>query len=310
MEKALLQDNRPIERVESYNSEFLLKNALVLIDNGDFDTALKILDSVLIKNPDDMQALSWKGYCYKQKGQVDLASQEYIKLCYLKQSEEHFFEVAECFYLLGHDQLAKEYYTKALSIIDYESPYLFLIYKNLGNISVKERDFDSAEEFYNKAYTQNAHSDDLFVNYGTLEIQKDNMDTAAERFQEAIKLNENNDKAWIGLALIYRKKGDFDLSWANLKRALDIHLSNAVALKLCVEWALAEDECEYAIETLENYLSIHSESLDWLYTYAGLLYKSGYWKKTQSVCRQILEKNPDYKQASDLLLIASRKVDV
>ncbi len=302
--------NTKISKVTRFDSDFLYQNALVLIDHGDYEMALNLIESVLVDNPNYVDAIRWKGYCYKQLNKLELASQEYVKLAYLKPGEESYFEVAECFYSLGQDDLAKEYYQKALDVIDYDSPYLFVIYKKLGNLCVKTQDFDGAEEFYNKAYVQNAHSDDLFVNYGALEIQKENLDLAIDRFKQALDLNKNNDKAWVGLALIYRTKGDYELAWADLKSALDINIKNATAMKLCIEWSLQEMEYDFAIETLEKFLNEDSATVDWMYTYAGLLFKSGDWKKTRVTCKYIIEKFPAYQAALDLYKLASKQVDI
>ena len=296
-------------QVSQYDADFLFQNSLVLIDHGDYEMALNLIEVVIGENSNHAEAIRWKGYCLKQTGKMELAAQEYLKVAHINPGETSFFEVAECFYAVGHDDLAKEYYNRALDIIDYDSPHLFHIYKKLGNLSVKTLDFDSAEEYYNKAYIQNNHSDDLFVNYGTLEIQKENYDVAIDRFKQALDLNKNNEKAWVGLGLIYRAKGDFDLSWAELKHALDLNPYNPTAIKLCVDWSLQEMEYDFAIEVLEKFLNKDSSSVDWMYTYAGLLFKAGDWKKTKTMCQFILAKNPGYSAAMDLYKIASKKVN-
>ena len=111
-------------------------------------------------------------------GKIEKAIETYFKLAERTPSDTNYFNLAEAFYAGGQDVLAKEFFLKSLEIINYESPYLFQIYKKLGNVATKAGDFDSAEEYYDKAYTITPHSDDLFVNYGTLEMQKENHDQA------------------------------------------------------------------------------------------------------------------------------------
>jgi tetratricopeptide (TPR) repeat protein len=293
-----------------FDVQFLFQNALILIDHGDYELALNLLDTVLAEDEFHAESLRWKGYCLTQLGRIEKAIEAYFKLAESTPTEAHYFYLADAFYEAGQDELAKEFFMKSLEMINYESPYLFQIYKKLGNISTRARDFDSAEEYYHKAYTLTPHSDELFVNYGTLEMQKENYDAALERFKQAIELNKNNDKAWIGLALIYRTRGDNELSWGELLHALDLNPKNAVGVKLAIDWGIAEMEYDRAIAVLERYLNVAEPNADWIYTYAGLLYQAGDWKESKKVLELLLAEKPKYQAAIDLLNKIDHKTNV
>lgn len=287
--------------LSQFDESFLFKNALILVDHGDYDLALNLFDTILNENENHTESLKWSGYCHSQNGNTAKAIEAFFRLVELRPTEDNLFYLAESFYVAGQDALAQEYYEQALKEIDYESPHLFQIYKKLGNISVKSKDFDSAEEFYNKAFTIIQNSDDLYVNYGTLELQRGNHNAALERFQKALELNIKNDKAWCGLAMIYRLRGDFELSWGDLQQSLEINPDNIVALKLCVDWGLLEKDYDFSIQALEKFLArSKTPQIDWTYTYAGLLYHSGDWQECQKVINIILQYNPDYQPARDL----------
>lgn len=283
-----------------FDIHFLFKNALILVDHGDYDLALNLFDTILTEDEFHAESLRWKGYCLSQLGKIESAIAVFLKLAESTPTDTNYFNLADSLYTAGQSDLAKEFFHKALEIIDYESPHLFQIYKKLGNIATKTGDFDSAEEYYDKAYTITPHSDDLYVNYGTLEMQKDNNDAALERFKQAIELNKNNDKAWIGLALIYRSRGDSELSWGELLHALDINPKNAVGVKLAVDWGIAEMEYEKAIGILERFLNVADPNAEWIFTYAGLLYQAGDWKESKKVLDLLLAEIPHYQAAVDL----------
>ena len=304
------REEKPQSLSSHFDKEFLFKNALILVDHGDYDLALNLLDTVLSEDELHAESLKWKGYCLTQLGNIEKAIEAYFKLAESSPSDTNYFNLAEAFYTAGQDDTAKEFYLKSLEIINYESPHLFQIYKKLGNVATKARDFDSAEEYYDKAYTITPHSDDLFVNYGTLEMQKENHEAALERFKHAISLNKNNDKAWIGLSLIYRARGDVELSWGELLHALDINPKNAVGVKLAIDWGIAEMEYEKAIAVLERYLNVAEPNADWIFTYAGLLYQAGDWKESKKILELLLAEKPKYQAATELLKKIDHKTNV
>lgn len=253
----------------------LIKNALLLIDNGDYRLAITLLRNILSRDSFYPEAIEWLGYCFHKTGDLDNACKCYSELVKIQPDEYSYSALAEVLYQMGRAEEAEEFYQSALGVIHFDSPLLFGIHKNLGNISVKTGDLENAEENYNKAYALNPHSDLLYVNYGTLELQKGNIDTALERFREAVQLNAQNDKAWVGIALIHREKGDFELAYANIEKALDLEPNNKTALKLYVDWAVAEKKFDSAIEKLEGYLFLNTEDAEISLLLTECFYRKG-----------------------------------
>jgi tetratricopeptide (TPR) repeat protein len=297
--------------LSNFDEGFLFKNALILVDHGDYDLAINLLDTILQENEYHQESLKWKGYCHGQLGHIEKSIQSFFKLAEIYPTETNLFHLAEAFYTAGQDDLAKEFYNKSLEKIDYESPHLFQIYKKLGNICTKSQDYEGAEELYDKAFTIIPNSDDLYVNYGTLELQRGRYDLALDRFKHAVNLNQKNDKAWCGLSMIYRLRGDFELAWGDLQQSLDINPKNTVALKLSVDWGLQEMEYEFPLRAMEKFLAIDvPPQVDWIFTYAGLLYHSGDWKECGKVIDIILKAFPDYQAAKDLQKKIDHKANV
>jgi tetratricopeptide (TPR) repeat protein len=265
-----ISDTEKAELVDS-----LMRSALMLIDNGDTKSAMHLLRELLCFSPKDIEAIRWTGYCFKEQGDMVNAEKCYGQLCQIDPAHENLVELGEVQMLLGADVEAHKTYVEALSKVDQESPHLFTIYKNLGNIYVRVGDFESAEEQYNRAYVLRPHSDALLVNYGTLEIQKGNLDLGQQRFKDAIKINQYNDKAWVGLALVHRSKADINLAWGNLEHALDLNPLNLIALQIAFDWTLADQRYDTGIKLYKKFLSIKSDDAVHTIKLAQLLANAG-----------------------------------
>lgn len=238
----------------STQAQLHLDSTANLIREGQTEKALHVLREILNLDPYCVIAIQRLGKCLRVQGKYAEAVKCYRQLCKLAPDHQAYFLLADCYYLLNEDQKALQAYLACMRFAHNESPYLFEIYKNLGNIYVRAGDFESGEENYNKAYTLRPDSDVLLVNYGTLEIQRDNLDAAIARYRTAIELNSTNDKAWVGLALVHRHFGDLQLAWANLEQALDIHFANVTALQLAADWAVTDGKIQRAIEHIQRYL--------------------------------------------------------
>lgn len=271
----------------------LLKNALLLIRNNELDLAQNLLRAMLDKDPLNLKAIQWMGFTLMKKNHWDEALQCYLVLAQINPDILNLSLVGEIYYRQGHDVEAKNYYTQALKFIDHSHPILFEIYKNLGNIYVKEGDLEAAEENYNKAYTICPNSDVLLVNYGTLEIQKENYVKAENHFRAAIAINEKNDKAWVGLSLLYREKGDIELARANVERSLDLNPNNETALKLYVEWTMNGSYLDSVIDRLQVYLGNNDQNAQMAFVLAKVLVTVGRLSQAAIEMERVLALQPE-----------------
>lgn len=244
-----------IAKKTKFTAQEMMVNADILIRHKEDTLAMSLLRQIL--NQDSFSSLAQVKLigCLMKKQQYV----EALKLCEALVSIDYRFETvalhAELLYKLNRDQESLEKYYEAIPLALQHGDTLFEVYKNIGNILVKRRDFDGAEENYNKAYTLNQRSDALFINFGTLEIQRDHFDKAKEHFTAALELNPNNDKAWTGLALAHNQFSDFELAWANIENALEIAPQNRTAVQICANWAVRDQKVSKVIPYIQSYLS-------------------------------------------------------
>lgn len=136
---------------------------------------------------------------------------------------------------------------QALMLAEGYRNHRFELLKWLGNCLIHLKDFDGAQDAYEKAFLLFPGSAPLLVNFGTLWIQKSEWNLANECFRTAVFLNGEYDPAWVGLAICHHIKGDFDLALTNLKRALDSNPCNETALTLFFGWCRSREDLKTAM---------------------------------------------------------------
>ncbi len=277
-----------------------LSNARVLAKHREYKLALNLLREASNRDSNNPETLKLLAFCLDKTSRLQEALIARKTLVTVDYGFESLFGLATALYKVGRDQEALDKYFEALSVLTEEDDNLFELYKNMGNIFVRQGDFDAAEEYYNKAYTVNTQSDVLLVNFGTLEVQRNDFDKSLYCFRKAVEINPENDKAWVGLAMVHNQFGDSELAWANLETALDIKPQNRTAAHLAANWGLRDGKTLKAIEAIQNYLGTVEEDEDMSLVLINLFCTTGQIDKALLEMERVLLWNPDHKEVRAL----------
>ena len=285
----------------------LMQNARLLIDGGETRLAMNLLRNALMRDSTHPEALRLMAECLKHGHRLEDAAKCARALCQVRPTEAgSWFLLGGILYDLERDEDARRCFEECLRLAKDECPFLFDVYKLLGNANVRSADFNAAEECYNRAFAVNPRSDALMVNYGTLEIQRDDLEAAVGRFREAVELNGRNDKAWVGLALVHRHKGDAALAWANLERAMELCPVNRTALRLALDWAGQESgqqgSFDAAIRFLQNYLAVESADAEMSFALAKIFAFDRRFRDARLEIERTLALEPLLPGAAELLV--------
>ncbi len=243
---------KQIEQISS-QAYACIVNARILNKNGEYDLALNLLRQACnIQSHEHIFKVMTETLVLKKSWTE--AKKISAKWHQLYPTFDSSFVKAQVEYEMGLDDQSLQSYFESLSYVAEEKVELFDIFKNIGNIYVRKGDFESAEEFYNKAYSFNNHSDILYVNYGILEMQRGDLNKAKDRFRTALHVNGRNDKAWTSLAMVHFEFGDEDLGAANLKKALDFNPNNKTAISFCYHKLTQKKHSEFVIEAMQKCL--------------------------------------------------------
>lgn len=297
--EAEIQQDKEVNEADKQVAAYL-RNAQVLMKHREYPLALNLLRQASNRDSKNPNTLNLLAICLEKSGRD---SESLIVRKALTQFDYGFHSLhqyATALYRNGRDQEALDIYFEALAVLTEEDVHLFELYKNMGNIFVRQGDFDGAEEYYNKAYTMNSHSDVLMVNFGTLEVQRNDFEKSLYCFRKAVEINPENDKAWVGLAMVHNQLGDHELAWANIESALDISPQNRTAVHLAANWGLRDGKVHKAIEALQSYLGHVEQDEDMSLVLINLFCSVGLMDSALLEIERVLLWNPDHLEVRQL----------
>lgn len=291
----------PQSKVDKIDETIHLEhNADLLFKNNEFSLAKSIYAKLHEAKPEESKYLERLGYCFKNLKQFENAELCFCKWVELKDDFESLVCLASFYYEQKSFLRAKRFYLRALCVPKENNELLFTTFKNLGNISLLEKDFEQAEDYYNRAQRLNPESDVLSVNYGSLFFQLNDIPKAIFSYQEALRINPKNAKAWMGLSLMYRHCNELDLSWGNLQNALENDPNNISTLKLCTKWGLAEYKYDLAIDFLERFIEKNEFNAEVSNLLACVYYQAGEEQSSIFELDKVLSFEPDNEDAIKL----------
>lgn len=276
----------------SYSIEEFKKRSDILWNNNEKSLALHLLRQAVQRNPNDNDLIMFLVMRLQDAQKYTECVQVLKAVAKKAPTFLNFAHLGHIQYKLGDDLEALNAYEKALENVKQEDAQIFEVYKNLGNIYVKQREFDLAEEYYNKAYTMNPASDVLLVNIGTLQVQQQDYEKAVYCFRKAVSINAQNDKAWVGLAIAHHEVGDLDLAMANLRNSLEINCGNRTAVHIFSAWSEKTGKRSEAITHLQNYLATVDEDEEMSLVLINLYCLLGQFEYAKIECRRVLLWNP------------------
>lgn len=284
----------------THQVEKLIENAIKLHRAKDYELSFALIVNALQR--DSFREESLIAFRDLQKQRKDLsksiAAQQMI-VKYQPDFENHV-HLGELFYLNNQDEMALEAFEQAFEKMIFDSLRLFLAFKYMGNLAVKEGDFEGAEEFYNKAFALKPTDSSLHVNMGTLSLQKADLEAAKDNFATALELNSHEDKAWIGLSMVHLQKSDISLAEANLENALDLNPGNRTGVILYCSLLGKGVSCSKVKSRIEAYLDQNFQDEELTLRLIQLYCADGELTLALMECEKLLVLEPQRQDLLDL----------
>lgn len=220
-------ESQPKYRLDAYFDDLTKINKSIL--SGELDYALCLIN-ILERDGVSSRELIWnKIKILNSKKDLKSIEEQYQKL--LSSDDSGFYTYSYAKFLFENEKFpqAALQFQNVIVNPNTSKPILFFSLRTIGHIYTLQKDFDSAEESFNKAYSLYTNCPTLSLNYGLLELRKSNYEKAKERFSESVSLDKENDVAWMGLAYCHQFFGENELHRACCLRALDSNKNNYLA---------------------------------------------------------------------------------
>lgn len=183
-DKPMIEDETALNLVEKANQ---------LFNESKYDEAITLLMQFLEKNPNVYQASLSIGDCYREKGEVDKALEEYNKV--LEQAKKD-------------EIMGKEITAKALA--------------GIGECYLKREDFETAQNYFKKSIESYPENEILAYNVGEIYFSNQKIDEAIHYFELSTRIKPAWSSPYLKLGYAYLNKGDFEKAEQNLDKFLEL----------------------------------------------------------------------------------------
>jgi tetratricopeptide (TPR) repeat protein len=102
------------------------------------------------------------------------------------------------------------------------SPDSYRVYNNLGDVYIKENDYDKAIESFKKSFEIFPGYADAMHNVGLVYIMKEDLPNAKLYMEMALKTKPTLVPAWEKMGIIYYQMGQYDIARAYFSKAVEI----------------------------------------------------------------------------------------
>jgi tetratricopeptide (TPR) repeat protein len=199
-------DNTIMKDEASFN---LFEEANLLFADKKYDEALALLEQFLEQNPIVYQAHLSIGDCYREKGELDKAIEEYNRALEKAQKDK---------------EMGKETVAKALAA--------------LGEIYLRKDDFEKAQNYFKQSIETYPENEILAYNVGEIYFSNQKIDEAIHYFELSTQIRPDYSPSYLKLGYVYLNKGNYEKAKLNFNKFLELdpESSEAPAVKNIVDY--------------------------------------------------------------------------
>ena len=171
----------------------------------------------------------------------------------------------------------------------------------LGSRYTVTGDYAHAQQCFEEAATMEPDEAGPYVGLGVVALQKDLLDDAEIAFRVACRLDVNCSKAYAGLAMVAQQRTDYKQAFEMYLKCLELDTDDLVALLGLFQTSRQMGSFERVIHYLEVYLKTHPDDTSVMFALAALYMKENRPEQSRKILLDVLNLEPDNKDAADLL---------
>jgi len=140
-----------------------------------------------------------------------------------------------------------------------------------------------------------------YLGLGVVALQEDLLDDAEIAFRVACRLDSACSRAYAGLGMVAQQRADYKQAFDMYLKCLEQDTDNLVALLGLFQASCQMGSFAQVIRYLEVYLSIHPNDTSVMFPLAALCMKDGKFEKSRKILSDLLNLDPDHRDAASLL---------
>lgn len=242
-------------RLHPHSEELKLKKVQILTIWENFDKALEVLDNEI--DPDDIEALFWRGNIFVQQDKIEQALEIYNRLLEQEKDDEHFDDLClDIAYTFNKD----EYISFALQFLEKGfkfNPQNHELLLHYANLNILSENFEKAINILNKLLDQDPYHQYAWKLLSSIYYSLKNYIEALEAIEFAILLKKKDTEAWSLKGEISFHLNNFDNAISCFKNILKLS-QNTEKHAAAYEWLGDSYESK---EEYENALYFYQESI-------------------------------------------------
>ncbi|MBI4924775.1 MAG: tetratricopeptide repeat protein [Bdellovibrio sp.] len=289
------------------NIPYLLKNASLLYDTGEYGLARNIYKTLLKSGEASDAALFLIGKCNEAEGHLAEAIKNYEDSLLYNQKLETYQELSKLFINLKKHQEAAELLVKALKLKEINQSIELELLCTIGNCYLRLENFEKSEHYYKKALRLSIRPDEVLCNLGVLYLNYKKIGESKNYFNNACLTNTKNSVALSGLGCCYFEEKNYAQALDYYAKSLTLNLNNIYTLQKIIRCAFLTQNYTRTLELLKNYLQLYPAHLDLTYSLAIFEFHFGKFSDAKVTLENILTVSPDHYEAKELLKKVQQK---
>lgn len=245
------------------NPVLLVDKAELLIENGNYHEAIKILDAAIESFDDYAKAYFLRGFVYKKiKKDSDAIINFQRSLSIDKDQVATYINLGEMFFSKDNLEKTLDYFLSAFKLDNKNEGLIYkisYIYKNIGNI-------ENAIKYINLCISINHSKSYYYLFRGACYDEESNYDLALEDYNTALSINADNHLVLHNRSNTYLKINEFSKALMDITRAIEINSEESnyyyLRAKVITYSGLTKENIENAIKDLYHALKIKPDFFD------------------------------------------------
>jgi tetratricopeptide (TPR) repeat protein len=282
------------------NSDYLLKNAKILLNAKEYAAARKILYALKSENKNIHTVLILIAQSWAAEHRWSEAIEAVEQAIAYQGSLELYQWAAQLNEEAQRPYRAMDWLERALKQKGLTTEKESEVLRELVRLMIQVDRFNQAEPYVSRLIQLNPNDDNPVAQLGWIRLKQGRLAEARFQFDTALAIQPRNLSALEGVGKLALDQKDFETALQSFQRILELKPDNAKALANLVKCAYATKQFYPALKAVENYVKLYPDNVDLLYVLASLQFQVGRYGDSREQVKMILSFNPNHEKAKEL----------